>query len=299
LVTRSDDEVMAAPAAAEVMLTKPMASVRAARVDAEVPKKIKQDAYHLGENDMVQTGPGAPTWLWNAISLRSSSPVPEDSQISVRYSPPWMTTIWRVLSVLLALTYGGLLMLSFTRKIMGTAERFDGTDASPSGAAATILLVGQRGKRKLQNVAHSPVGFAVEAGLLDESEAMHHEDRHIVSNMLGAADMRIEVGSSRRIAPRDTLLIASDGLSDNLDPEEMVERMRAGPLLEGARRLAADRVRRRVVRGGHVDRGAGTALPRVREHRHLHGRRPLGAIRRAPRAGSHPRRVDRGPDAHR
>jgi serine/threonine protein phosphatase PrpC len=105
---------------------------------------------------------------------------------------------------------------------------------------STILLVGQRGKRKLQTVAHSPVGFAVEAGLLDESEAMHHEDRHIVSNMLGAADMRIEVGSSRRLAPRDTLLVASDGLSDNLDPEEIVERMRAGPLLEGARRLAAD-----------------------------------------------------------
>jgi serine/threonine protein phosphatase PrpC len=105
---------------------------------------------------------------------------------------------------------------------------------------STILLVGQRGKRKLQNVAHSPVGFAVEAGLLDESEAMHHEDRHIVSNMLGAADMRIEVGSSRRLALRDTLLVASDGLSDNLDPEEIVERMRAGPLAQGARRLAAD-----------------------------------------------------------
>ena len=69
---------------------------------------------------------------------------------------------------------------------------------------------------------------------------MHHEDRHIVSNMLGAADMRIEVGSARRLAPRDTLLVASDGLSDNLAPEEIVELIRAGPLERGARRLAAD-----------------------------------------------------------
>ncbi|MDH3520454.1 MAG: SpoIIE family protein phosphatase, partial [Myxococcales bacterium] len=98
-------------------------------------------------------------------------------------------------------------------------------------------LVGQRGKLKLQTIAHSPVGFAVEAGMLDESEAMHHEDRHIVSNMLGAPDMRIEVGSARRLAPRDTLLLASDGLSDNLRTDEIVQRIRTGSLEEGARRL--------------------------------------------------------------
>ena len=102
---------------------------------------------------------------------------------------------------------------------------------------STILLVGQRGKVKLQTVAHSPVGFAVESGMLKESEAMHHEDRHLVSNMLGAPDMRIEVGSSRRLAPHDTLLIASDGLSDNLETGEIVERIRTGPLGRVAERL--------------------------------------------------------------
>jgi len=109
---------------------------------------------------------------------------------------------------------------------------------------STILLVGQRGKLKLQTVAHSPVGFAVEAGMLDESEAMHHEDRHLVSNMLGVADMRIEVGSARRLALRDTLLLASDGLSDNLHSDEIVERIRTGSLEEIARRLSRDAQRR-------------------------------------------------------
>ena len=109
---------------------------------------------------------------------------------------------------------------------------------------SAILLVGQRGKVKLQTVSHSPVGFAVEAGLMDESEAMHHEERHIVSNTLGATDMRIEVGSARRLAPRDTLLLASDGLSDNLHTEEIVERVRVGPLMAAARRLAGDASRR-------------------------------------------------------
>jgi serine/threonine protein phosphatase PrpC len=82
------------------------------------------------------------------------------------------------------------------------------------------------------------VGFAVESGMLDEGEAMHHEQRHLVSNVLGAADMRIEVGSQRRIAARDTLLIASDGLSDNLRTEEIVALLRAGPLDVACERLA-------------------------------------------------------------
>jgi len=101
-----------------------------------------------------------------------------------------------------------------------------------------ILLIGQRGRLKLQTVAHSPVGFAVESGLLDESEAMHHAERHLVSNVLGAPDMRIEVGSQQRISPRDTLLLASDGLSDNLRIEEIVALLRTGPLDAACERLA-------------------------------------------------------------
>jgi serine/threonine protein phosphatase PrpC len=100
-----------------------------------------------------------------------------------------------------------------------------------------VLAFGQRGKVKLQTVAHSPVGFAVEAGVLDESEAIHHEDRHLVSNVLGAADMRIEVGAPLPLALRDTLLLSSDGLLDNLHVEEVVDGARSGPLVEGVRRL--------------------------------------------------------------
>ena len=63
-----------------------------------------------------------------------------------------------------------------------------------------ILVVGQRGKIKLQTISHSPVGYAVESGLLDESEAMHHEDRHLVSNLLGTPEMRIELGPTIPLA---------------------------------------------------------------------------------------------------
>ena len=82
----------------------------------------------------------------------------------------------------------------------------------------------------MQTVSHSPVGFAIEYGLLDESEAMHHEERHLVSNVVGSDDMRIELGPPLKLARYDTVLLASDGLLDNLYTDEIVELIRKGPL---------------------------------------------------------------------
>ena len=107
-----------------------------------------------------------------------------------------------------------------------------------------ILIVSQRGKVKLQTVSHSPVGYAVEAGVLDEKEALHHEDRHLVSNMIGLSDMRVEIGSVVELAARDTLLLASDGLFDNLHVEEIVEVIRKGPFKKAVKRLAEDALHR-------------------------------------------------------
>ncbi|MHC4715880.1 MAG: PP2C family protein-serine/threonine phosphatase [Planctomycetota bacterium] len=105
---------------------------------------------------------------------------------------------------------------------------------------SVILLAGQRGKIKHQTVPHSPVGFAVESGHLDESEAMEHADRHIVSNVIGDKGMRIEVGPTLHMAPRDTLLLATDGLCDNLYVEEITARMRTGPIEQAAGSLMAE-----------------------------------------------------------
>jgi serine/threonine protein phosphatase PrpC len=97
---------------------------------------------------------------------------------------------------------------------------------------STILLAGQRGKLKLQTIAHSPIGYAVESGLIDEEAAIHHEERHVISNVIGSDQMRIEIGPTIEMAARDTLVLASDGLLDNLLPQEIVDRVRTGPLAE-------------------------------------------------------------------
>ena len=93
-----------------------------------------------------------------------------------------------------------------------------------------ILVTGNRGRIRYQTVSHSPVGFAVESGMLAADEAMHHEDRHIVSNVVGDARMRIEMGPAVRLSRRDTVVIASDGLFDNLSIDEVVSGMRKGKL---------------------------------------------------------------------
>lgn len=109
-----------------------------------------------------------------------------------------------------------------------------------------IVVVGGRGRVKHQSVSHGPVGYAVEAGLLSEAEAMGHEERHLVSNLLGIPEMRVEMGPRLLLASRDTVLLASDGVTDNLYLDEIVETIRKGPL-ERAGTALARRCRRRML----------------------------------------------------
>lgn len=109
------------------------------------------------------------------------------------------------------------------------------------------IIVGQRGLIKLQTTAHSPTGFAVEAGFLDERDALHHEERHLISNFLGTSDMSIDIGAPVELKPRDTIIVASDGLMDNVHVAEIVECIRKGPLMaaaDGVVTLARQRMQR-------------------------------------------------------
>jgi len=100
-----------------------------------------------------------------------------------------------------------------------------------------IMAFGQRGRVKIQSVPHSPVGFAYHAGMLDETQAITHEDRHLVSNVLGSRDMRIEVGSAIPLALHDTVVVCSDGLVDNLQFEEISAGLRQDRLDRALQRL--------------------------------------------------------------
>jgi serine/threonine protein phosphatase PrpC len=135
---------------------------------------------------------------------------------------------------------------------LAIVEVQDGTARPYHVGDSAILITGQRGRVKVQTVPHSPVGYAVESGMLDAAEAMHHEERHVVSNVVGSDDMRIEIGSALSLSPRDTILLASDGLSDNLLAEEIIDFARKGPLPKCVQKLAtAAQSRMRQPEPGH------------------------------------------------
>ena len=111
-----------------------------------------------------------------------------------------------------------------------------------------IMVFGQRGGLKLRTLSHSPVGFALQAGLVDHEQALYHHDRHLVSNFVGSHDMRIEVGSALRLRPLDTVVVCSDGLVDNLRLAEIAAIMRCGPLDKRLETLADQATTRMTTR---------------------------------------------------
>ncbi|MGB7325644.1 MAG: protein phosphatase 2C domain-containing protein [Rubripirellula sp.] len=90
------------------------------------------------------------------------------------------------------------------------------------------LMIGQRGALKWKSTPHSPVGYAIESGMLDEADAMHHDERHLVSNLVGSRSMHIEIGPARTLAAKDTVIVGSDGLFDNLHVREVIDMARSG-----------------------------------------------------------------------
>jgi serine/threonine protein phosphatase PrpC len=105
---------------------------------------------------------------------------------------------------------------------------------------AGVFAVGQRGSQRLWTVPHSPVGYALEAGLLDEQQALDHDERHLVSNYVGMQDMHLQLGSEVELRPRDTVVVASDGLFDNFSLDELTQRVRKGPLARVSEALGAE-----------------------------------------------------------
>jgi serine/threonine protein phosphatase PrpC len=108
---------------------------------------------------------------------------------------------------------------------------------------SVALVNGLRGKEKYKTVSHSPVGLGIEAGLIDEIDYSIQENYSLVTNLVGSPRMRIEVGSPFELDAKDTILLASDGLTDNLTEAEISVHLQntdfssiAGGLIEEAQK---------------------------------------------------------------
>ena len=114
----------------------------------------------------------------------------------------------------------------------GTARTYHAGD---SGA----LLVGQRGRVRFETIPHSPVGYGVAAGMLEPSQTHHHDERHLLSNCVCSRDMRVEIGAPIQMAAWDTLLLATDGVLENIERRDLIDQIRSGSLLQAATDLQA------------------------------------------------------------
>lgn len=97
---------------------------------------------------------------------------------------------------------------------------------------STLVICGQKGKLKYRSTSHSPVGYGIEAGLIDDKEALEHPDLHYISNLVGESDMKIEIGPEVELSSNDSIFLASDGIFDNFPPDEIIELVRKGGIEE-------------------------------------------------------------------
>ena len=104
---------------------------------------------------------------------------------------------------------------------------------------STLFICGSKGKIKYKSTSHSPVGYGIEAGLINEKEALSHPDLHFISNLVGESGMRIEIGPEVELNPKDSIFLSSDGIFDNFRPDQIVEIVRKGELEQISSNLMA------------------------------------------------------------
>ncbi len=125
-------------------------------------------------------------------------------------------------------------------------ELLEGNFRSYHAGDSMAALFDSEGRARWRTPPHSPVGYAVEAGLLDEFQAMTHNARHLLSNALGKRSMHVDVSSIRPLMGGDTLILGSDGLFDNLMLPEIGATLRDGDLGAAITKMVGTATRRMI-----------------------------------------------------
>lgn len=120
------------------------------------------------------------------------------------------------------------------------AEIIDNKLRTYHAGDSLILLTTNHGNVKYQTISHSPIGYALVCGAIDQKVAMRHPERNLISNYVGCNDMHINIGPFIELTSFDTLILSSDAVSDNLYEDEICDLIRKGSLLDGVTELIRD-----------------------------------------------------------
>lgn len=83
------------------------------------------------------------------------------------------------------------------------------------------LIVGGRGKTKLETLKHSSQGYGIEAGLLPDNQETSEKYGHEIENYIGSATMRVDATRSVPLGHTDFLILMTDGIYDHVDLEDI------------------------------------------------------------------------------
>lgn len=102
---------------------------------------------------------------------------------------------------------------------------------------SSVQLVGGKGLLKYKNIEHSPTGFGQVAGMLNEEEALNHEESNILLNALGEEAIGIELSSTVSLSDRDIILLSSDGLTGNIQSGDLLAEITKGDLADRLKKI--------------------------------------------------------------
>ena len=104
--------------------------------------------------------------------------------------------------------------------VTGVVALGDGSWALINVGDSRVLL-SRGGELRQLTTDHSEVQELVDLGILAPDEAAVHPMRHVITRSLGAFD-EVEVDNERlHLVPGDRLLVCSDGLTDEVAPDEI------------------------------------------------------------------------------
>ena len=82
------------------------------------------------------------------------------------------------------------------------------------------MLSNPAGEVTYYTVSHSPLAYGLELGI--KRKDLQHI-KNLVNNVVGSADLRVEVSSKIPVEKNDFLLLMSDGVSDNYEMAELCQ----------------------------------------------------------------------------